>query len=379
MRIQLGEGGARARKEDFLDGQFTIVSRDGLHANQRAILAVLPKGKTGRALVINSEYAVLGLALRTLNPDIEIVCHYEDAWMAELAKQTIAAHPDAALQVSVAADPPDGPWQYIVLPLERRGIADLVRERVRMAASQWLAPQGLLITSSDTKGERFIRDEVKKAFGALHIAPEEQRRGAVAYVARKPAKQLVAPPHSWSTFTVREAEQTLTFHSRLAVFCHDRLDPGTRALLSFMQADRAARILDLGCGSGVVGIIAAMRNPNARVTFVDSSARAVESTRRNLADHKLTARTDDVLLSADARSQLASSKFDLVVTNPPYYGNWRIAELFLHTARELLESGGRLQLVTKSPDWYVEQLESGFSDLHTDTKAGYSVLTARRT
>ncbi|MGI8905771.1 MAG: methyltransferase [Candidatus Sumerlaeaceae bacterium] len=379
MRIVLGESTEHAREEEFLDGQLTIVSRDGLHPKQRAILPLLPKNKTGRALVINSDYAVLGLALRAGNPELEIVCHYDDAWPAELAQSMIARNSAVNIEFSLAPDPPAGPWQYVVLPLERRGIADLVRERLRLAAGEQLGPQGLLITSSDTKDDRFIRDEVKKAFGALHTAPEDRRRGGVAYVARKPAKLLVAPPRSWSEYTIREGGETLKFESRLGVFCHDRLDPGSHALMSLMDVSCARRILDLGCGNGVVGIVAALRNSDARVTFIDANARAIESTQRNLASYNLAGRADAVLLSANPVEALSTlPRFDLVITNPPYYGNWRIAELFLKTAEAVLAPGGVLQLVTKAPHWYREQMEDTFSDLHEGCKGGYTVITATR-
>ena len=380
MRIVLGEETDQSKVEAYLDGQFEVVSRDGLHRNQRSIVPVLPKNKTGRALVINSDYALLAFALRAANPGLEITCHYDDAWDADLARALVSQYPESKFEVSIAADPPEGPWQFIVMPLERRGIADLVRERIRLAASGWLAPQGLLITSSDTKDDRFIRDEVKKAFGALHIAPEERRAGGVAYVARNPAKALISPPHTWYTYTVREVDETLTFHSRLGVFCHDRIDPGTRALLALMDVAGAKRILDLGCGSGVVGIVAAMRNPGVKVTFLDSAARAIQSTQRNVEEHKLTQNTDGVLLSADPIAAVEGRpKYDLVLSNPPYYGNWRIAELFLETARRTLAPGGRIQIVTKAPHWYHEQLVNGFSDVKDAAKGGYTIVTATRT
>lgn len=378
MRLILGEGGERAREEQFLDGQFTVVSRDGLHHNQRAILPHLPQGKTGRALVINSDYGVLALALRVLNPQMEVVCHYDDAWAAGLARETMKEY-DPEIELVLSPDPPAGPWNYIVMPLERRGIADLVRERIRLAAAEYLAPQGKLITSSDTKDDRFIRDEVKKAFGALHMAPEDRRRGAVAYVAKKPAKQLRAAPHSWTTFTVREDGQTLSFESRLGIFCHDRLDPGTHAMLSLAEVGDAKRILDLGCGSGVVGIVAALRSPEARVTFLDSNARAIEAAQRNATTHGLADRAEAFLLTADPAGAVADlPKFDLVLTNPPYYGNWRIAEMFLDTARKCLKPGGKLIVVTKSLEWYKEQLKPDFTGLQEQTKGGYMVLTATR-
>jgi 16S rRNA (guanine1207-N2)-methyltransferase len=378
MHIVLGSEGEESRREEFLDGELAITSRHGLNPSQRAIVQQLPTGKSGRALVINSDYAVLGLAMKAANPEMQITCYYMDEWDADLARKTVGQQQIDPFEIVVSPDPPDGRWDYILLPLERRGIADLVREQIRLAASQWLAPKGLLLTSSDTKDDRFIREEVKKAFGAMHIAPEDRRHGGVAYVARRPAKPLAAPPRSWTSFTVRERDETLTFHSRIGIFCHDRLDGGTRALLAQMKVEGAKRILDLGCGSGVVGIVAGRREPAAALTFADSNARAIESTRRNLEEQRLTDRAAEVLLTSDAAQTLIGQQFDLVLTNPPYYGNWRIAELFLKTARQVLTKGGELQLVTKAPEWYRENVGSEFRNVRVESRGGYSIVFATR-
>lgn len=388
FELVLGEperagGGARGRRaaalrtEVFLDGRLTVRSRDGLHPSERAILPLLPREKSGRALVVGSRFGVLGHALRLLNPELEVHLHYDDCWPADQARELARRHPDSRLALDVAPDPPAGPWQFVVLPLERQGVADLVRERVRRAAAEWLAPNGLFFSSSDSRDDRFVRDEIKKAFGALHMAPEEKRRGGgMGYVARRPAKVLAGPPRSETAFEVQEGGETLLFRSRLGVFCCDRLDPGTRALLALADVSGAERILDLGCGSGVVGVIAARRAPQARVVFIDSHARGIESARHNAEAHGVAGRSEFVL-SADPPSALAGlAPFDCVLTNPPYYGNWRIAELFLETAARVLAPGGRLQLVTKGEEWFRPRLSEGWREVREEKRGGYTVFTA---
>jgi len=378
--ITLGEATSpRSREEIFLEGRLRVRSRYGLRPSERALLYVLPRDKTGKALVVNSTYGFLGQALQILNPQLEVHYYYDDAWDYERAVDSLRSRPGDNLHLHIGADPPDGPWQMVVMPLERQGIADLVRERIRKSAADWLAPGGLLYTSSDNKEERFIRDEVKKAFGSLHMAPEEKRQGAIAYVARKPAQPLAGAPRSVTSFQVQENGETLDFQSRLGVFCSDRLDPGSRALLAVADVAGSRRILDLGCGSGVVGIVGGLREPEARLTFLDSSARAIEATQRNTISHGLEPRTDAVILSADPMRALEKSeKFDCVLTNPPYYGNWRIAEMFLETATKVLKAGGKLILVTKAPEWYRPRLVEDFTAVTEEKRGGYTVFTATR-
>ncbi|MCR9258301.1 MAG: 50S ribosomal protein L3 N(5)-glutamine methyltransferase [Pseudomonadaceae bacterium] len=76
-------------------------------------------------------------------------------------------------------------------------------------------------------------------------------------------------------------------------------------------------ILDLCCGSGVLGIIAAHVFPDARVTLVDVDAQAIKLARTNVAQHKLEERVE--VIQADVLQQQAfPQQFDLIITNPPY-------------------------------------------------------------
>ena len=63
-------------------------------------------------------------------------------------------------------------------------------------------------------------------------------------------------------------------------FSADHLDIGTRLFLQHLpsRSDKA-RIVDLGCGNGVVGLAAALASPKASLTFVDESYQAVASAR----------------------------------------------------------------------------------------------------
>jgi 16S rRNA (guanine1207-N2)-methyltransferase len=255
------------------------------------------------------------------------------------------------------------------------GVAELLRERLASALRS-LKPGGLLFTSTDNRSDRFLRDAVVALFGSATTLPGPTRRSGVAYVARRPKEPRLRERDFRRTFTVREGERVLAFLSRPGVFCHGRLDAGTRVLLAAAEMGEAKRVLDLGCGVGVLGLIAALRCPEAHVMLVDSHARAIECAQANAASLGLPDRCTTVLTGNTLRD--VPGDFDLVLSNPPYYGNYRIAEMFLDTAAKTLVPGGRILLVTKAPDWFHEAMARRFDSVGSQLLKGYAVLSGVR-
>ena len=81
-------------------------------------------------------------------------------------------------------------------------------------------------------------------------------------------------------------------------------------------ARRPRRILDLCCGSGCLGLLAAEQFPAAKVTLVDADPRAVGLARRNAVALGLTGRTE--VACADLFDGMPPGGFDLILCNPPY-------------------------------------------------------------
>ena len=185
-----------------------------------------------------------------------------------------------------------------------------------------------------------------------------------------------------------------------SVFSHRKLDVGARALLEATEANRAvqpgSRILDLGCGSGTVGLALALRKPGVHVHAVDSNPRALQSTLHGAELNGITVVNQPAgpsrageAVSEDECSTLSiqlddsghvryPSTFDLVLANPPYYSNWAITAIFIEAAARALKPGGRMFLVTKSPNWYRNNLHFVLSDVEIHDVREYSIVTARK-
>ena len=107
---------------------------------------------------------------------------------------------------------------------------------------------------------------------------------------------------------------------------------------------RIAKVLDLCCGSGCLGILAAKKFEAAQVKMVDIDPRAVELSHKNIEKHGLSGRVK--VLNKDIRDVLSfcgDSEWDLILCNPPYVSALDMEQLpaeHLHEP-ELALAGGR--------------------------------------
>ncbi|WP_405579312.1 methyltransferase [Streptomyces sp. NBC_01190] len=137
--------------------------------------------------------------------------------------------------------------------------------------------------------------------------------------------------------------------SHAGVFCADRLDIGTRLLLRHLPARSGPdRVVDLGCGNGVVGTAAALANPGSEVLFVDESYQAVASAEATFRANTDPAAKADFLV-ADALTTLPPDSVDLVLNNPPFHSHRATTDTaarhMFATARAALRPGGELWVV----------------------------------
>ena len=86
-------------------------------------------------------------------------------------------------------------------------------------------------------------------------------------------------------------------------------------VISKINARDTFHILDLGCGTGIIGITLALERPCSKITLIDQSEDALKNTKDNQAFHEVSNVT---IQKSDWFSVLAKTKFDLIVSNPPY-------------------------------------------------------------
>jgi len=129
------------------------------------------------------------------------------------------------------------------------------------------------------------------------------------------------------------------------VFSRGHTDNGTEELIAAMELTGAGRILDLGCGCGVVGIVAALLAPQAHVVLSDINERAVELTRQNLETNGV--RNAEARLG-DGFLPVSGETFDVILTNPPIRTGNALVFTLIAQAADHLVAGGRFFLVART-------------------------------
>ena len=105
-----------------------------------------------------------------------------------------------------------------------------------------------------------------------------------------------------------------TFLTDRGVFARQGVDPGTQLLIEAMRIDGGDDVLDLGCGYGPIGVVAATLALRGRVVMVDINQRAVDLARANAARAGL----DNVdVYQGDGTAPVRGRTFQVVAMNPP--------------------------------------------------------------
>ena len=165
----------------------------------------------------------------------------------------------------------------------------------------------------------------------------------------------------------------LELETQPSLFSPRRIDPGTLAMLSRVNFTPNDKVLDLGCGYGVVGILAAKLIGTGQVHMLDVDPVAVEIALRN-------ARANGVdgvsVIVSDGLDALDASEFTQILCNPPYHVDFSVPKRFIHKGFNRLVIGGRFWLVAQRDDWYRNKLRSIFGGVTVHDVAPYRVFEA---
>lgn len=328
-----------------------------------------------RVLVVDDQFGALTLGLQTFGPDVVA----DSALFQSALAHNARLNPHASFSPVVYSwlNPPEGRYDAVVLRIPRHG--DYLAWLLRWINGA-LVEGGVVLAGGMIKHlpDRSV-DVFAQAVHTEEVCPAKKKARVV--ICRRGEAGLAGWQAEWKGYALDGSD--LSVQALPAVFAREKLDIGTRLLLPHLRETLSglaagARVLDLACGNGVVGLSALFIRPDLSLTFSDVSSQAVVSARRNA-----SVAFPGVQPAFEHEDGIPerSIVFERILLNPPFHeggvvGDHIALRLFEQASRHLAP-GGRLLMVGNRHLGYHRSLRRFFPQVRQlDASPKFVVLEA---
>ncbi|WP_300368068.1 methyltransferase [Brachyspira sp.] len=159
------------------------------------------------------------------------------------------------------------------------------------------------------------------------------------------------------------------------LFSPRNLDTATLSMLDEINFENENKVLDLGCGYGVVGILAAKIIGENNVVMCDIDIEAVNISKNNAILNNVP---NINIIQSDGLNNITDNDFSLILSNPPYHTDFSTAKHFIEKGFYRLILNGKFIMVTKRLDWYKNKLTSVFGGVKVKEKNGYYIFISEK-
>ncbi|WP_435213190.1 methyltransferase [Streptomyces sp. bgisy034] len=300
---------------------------------------------SGTVVVVGDRWGALVTALAAHRPT-QITDSYltQEATRANLARHGV--EPGTVRLLTTQDAPPDR--IDVLLVRVPKSLALLEDQLLRLAPA---VHEGTVVVGTGMVKE--IHTSTLQLFERI-LGPTRtslaEKKARLIFCTPEPSPEPAANPWPYA-YTLPDgigavSQGTVVNHA--GVFCADRLDIGTRFFLGHLPDGKGAqRVVDLGCGNGIVGTAVGLANPEAEVLFVDESFQAVASAEATYRANGVPGHAE--FRVGDGMAGVPAGSVDLVLNNPPFHSHqattdataWRM----FTGARRALRPGGELWVI----------------------------------
>jgi 16S rRNA (guanine1207-N2)-methyltransferase len=184
---------------------------------------------------------------------------------------------------------------------------------------------------------------------------------------------------TWVEFPINLSNHFYTIRSLPGVFSFDHLDAGTEMLLNVTNIPPGGKVLDLGCGYGIIGLFAAT-HAAGWIDLVDNDLLAIASCKQTLT---LNGITNASIFMGDLLDPVDINKYDLILSNPPFHAgqavDYQIAEAMIRQSFQALIPEGQIIIVANRFIPYDRLIKEIFGNVSCQAESRkFHVLSANK-
>ncbi|WP_299797668.1 methyltransferase [uncultured Shewanella sp.] len=233
-------------------------------------------------------------------------------------------------------------------------------------AGQHLKQGGQLLVVGENKGGiRSIVKQIPDYFDSPF--KQDNARHCLLYVSHLTEKAPSINLSDWvSQYQLDTPQGEVTICNLVGVFSEKRLDEGTKLLLSHLPK-MSGRVLDFGCGAGVIAAALLKAQPELKLDCVDINAMAIASCKLTLAANNFNAAT----YPSDGLAQ-TKGLYDGIISNPPFHDGLKsttdIAKNFVKDSVKKLDKGGVWHIVANRHLPYSDAISTHFKQVNVSAE-----------
>lgn len=329
-------------------------------------------------LILNDQFGALACALHAYAPVV-----VSDSHISHLAtRYNLAANGLTALELRRSVDPLPN-CSHVILKIPNNH--GFLRHQLRQL-KQILAPGTQVIAAAKAKDiHANLLDVFREEIGPVEASLTIKKCRLITTTCQggintHPRGQF---PVCWS-IELPPSAKSVRLVNHANVFSRDQLDIGARFLLEHLPevADNQ-RVIDLGCGNGVLGLAVLNQAPSAHLVFCDESFMALASAHDSVVANFPDQLTQCEFIADDCLTHQPELSADWVLCNPPFHQQNavtdHIAWQMLSDARRILKVGGRMRIVFNRHLDYADKLARLFGGcIHVASNAKFVVFETMR-